>query len=365
MAFLEKLHIVNVRNVANATLEDLQQFNVITGLNGAGKTSVLEAISLLGLGRSFRSRKISSVIAEGQSSLTVFGLLSTEQGVSRLGVRRSVDHTDIKIDGRLLQSASSLAATLPLLSFDSTVFELIEGGPQRRREYVDWVLFHVEQERFYRSWLSFHRALKQRNGLLKRGNICAEDLLPWDEQLCLHGESIAAMRVDCLKQLNDIFQASGIRFSLGPVALELDSGWKDGAELSQALLANVDRDRRYKTTTVGPHRMAIDVTVGGAVAKDVLSRGQIKMLASQLKLAAAKLVQERRDSRVLILLDDLAAETDTQHRHRLLADIAESGYQCFVSGVFEEDILSSIPEGIKKAVFHVEHGRITKSSNYE
>ena len=366
MAFVRRVQISNLRNIHSATLDGLKQINVLSGPNGAGKTSVLEALSLLGMGRSFRSRKINTVITSGQEAVTVFAELSLDNDSRcRIGISRSQDNVEIKIDGQAMQSASGLASRLPLLVFDADVFQLVEGGPSRRREYIDWVLFHVEHQRFYPCWTGYYRALKQRNELLKRGNIQPEELDPWDKALERYGHGLSELRAACLDRLAALVGAAELDFGVGPLSLVLSRGWKEGVSLSAALKTSREKDVRYKTTSVGPHRMALNILVGGLPAKDILSRGQIKMLASQLKLAAARLVVSRTQSNVLILLDDLAAETDEASRKRLLSDMAGGGFQCFITGVFVDDVTKMIPEGIKKAVFHVEHGCIKKSSNYE
>lgn len=366
MSFVRRLQISNVRNISSAKLEGLEQFNVLYGPNGAGKTSVLEALSLLGLGRSFRSRKVEPVIAVGASSLTVFAELEEpNHTLTRMGVNRSSAESKFQINGEPQGAASALATKLPLLVLDSEIFQLIEGGPSKRRAYIDWVLFHVEHDRFYSSWSAYYRALKQRNELLKRGNISASQLAPWNKALIEHGEVLTELRMTYLAKIEPIVLASGLEYEAGSLSMTLRRGWKEGVSLEEALALSLEKDLRYKTTSVGPHRMSLDIDVGGLLARDILSRGQIKMLASQLQLAAANLVSGCKQVNILILLDDLAAETDTASRRKLLSDIALGGFQCFVSGVFLEDVTNMIPEKVKKAVFHVEQGCITKSSNYE
>ena len=149
-----------------------------------GKTSILEAIFLLGRGRSFRTRSSEKLIRHGQHSLTVFGR-TDEQPPGTAGVEVSKDGTRARLNGRDADSLLALSSVLPVQSIDPEIHKLIDQGPERRRRWLDWLVFHVEPT-FGGHWSRYQRALKQRNAVLRtRGG----DASIWDPALIEHGNA--------------------------------------------------------------------------------------------------------------------------------------------------------------------------------
>src|SRR5262245_13573074 len=174
---LAELRIENLRCVESAALEFSPELTLITGENGAGKTSILEAVFLLGRGRSFRTRTNERLIRHGQSALTVFGRTHSDPP-SAAGIEVSTEGTRARINGRNAESLLELSGILPVQVIDPEIHKLIEQGPERRRRWLDWLVFHVEPN-FVGHWSRYQRALKQRNAALKAG---ARDVAVWDPQ---------------------------------------------------------------------------------------------------------------------------------------------------------------------------------------
>ena len=143
---LTRVTVTAVRNLHAVTLSPSPRINILHGANGSGKTSVLEAIHLLGLARSFRSLRLQPMIQYEQPACTVFGQVQLpDGGLCSLGVSRERDGDfQIRIDGQNARSAAQLAEALPLQLINPDSFRLLEGAPKIRRQFLDWGVFHVE-----------------------------------------------------------------------------------------------------------------------------------------------------------------------------------------------------------------------------
>jgi DNA replication and repair protein RecF len=353
---LSRLQVRHVRILERVGLEPAAGLNVIEGANASGKTSLLEAIHLLGLGRSFRTRKIREVITRDRRELVVFGEGEENGRRRRLGVEKAVcERTTIQIDGQKAKSASELAACLPLVIVTPDSHSLISGAPSQRRAMIDWGVFHVERT-FYRDWLIYHRALKQRNAALKNRAGKAE-LAAWDGELAESGERIALERKRYVDAVRDKFVAQIGRLLPGcEVDFQFRRGWDAKYSLQEALLASQERDSRVGFTTVGPHRTELIVLTDGRPAVESVSRGQQKLLVLGLRLGQLELFREATGRAAVLLIDDLPAELDREKRVGLLTQLANSEIQLFVtttdSGQVEVDAWHSWK------LFHVEQGSV-------
>ncbi len=156
------------RCLKDVDLEFDPQYNLIFGQNASGKTSLLEALAYLGRGKSFRGAPRQAVVAHGERDFVVFGRVSDGGREASVGIRNGADSLEIRIDGETTKGAADLASLLPLQVIDPEVHSLVAGGPEQRRRFLDWIVFHVEHE-YLAAWRRFRRALKQRNILLKQG----------------------------------------------------------------------------------------------------------------------------------------------------------------------------------------------------
>src|SRR6187431_575925 len=194
---LAELRVENLRCIESARLEFSPELNLISGENGAGKTSILEAIFLLGRGRSFRTRSSERLIRHHQSKLTVFGA-TNDAPPRRAGIEVGSDGTTrARIDGANAVSLLELTGVLPVQSIDPEIHKLVDQGPERRRRWLDWLVFHVEPS-FGVHWARYSRALKQRNAALRSG---AGDIAAWDTELIRNGEAITQSRQSTVQRL--------------------------------------------------------------------------------------------------------------------------------------------------------------------
>ena len=330
-------------------------YNLFVGPNASGKTSLLEALFLLGRGRSFRTRGFSRLVRQGESAFRVVGWVENAGLTTVLGVGGTRQSADIRIGGQAAASAAELAAHFPPLIIDPEIHKLLEDGPHRRRRFLDWGVFHVEPS-FMETWQRYHRALKQRNAALKPG-VDPRAARAWDPELIAAGDRLTRIRLEYLDILGPVLRELGGKLLDGEVSLSIQSGWAAGETLSEALDRSFDRDSRYGATQVGPHRADVSVRVAGHVAKERVSRGQQKLLAAALTLAQLSVQESRRPGRSALLLDDPAAELDADNLGRLLAVVGTLPVQLFVTALRPD--LPGL--GQPGALFHVEHGEIRRA----
>lgn len=324
-------------------------YNLIYGANASGKTSLLEALAYLGRGKSFRGAPAASLIRHGAAAFTLFGITQDEGRGSRLGVRNSRDGLEIRVDGNSSGGAASLAEALPLQLIDPEVHDLVGGGPEHRRRYLDWLAFHVEHD-FLLTWRRFRRALQQRNAALKAG----EGVSAWTTEFAELGTRVDALR----RAVLDRAGASLARYSgelLGaPVRFEYRPGWPMGRSLEAALAESSERDRQQGSSQVGPHRADLSLQVDERHARRLVSRGQQKLLACSMILAATNVAQQALGRPLLLLLDDPAAELDQDSLDRLMKGVFALESQVIATALDRHAL--AFPA--TPAVFHVEQGEV-------
>lgn len=355
---LTRLDIRNLRCLADVEFRPVPGLNLVTGGNGAGKTSLMEAVHLLGYGRSFRGRVRDGLIRSGQPALSVYAEWLDGQGrARRAGLRHTGGDWEARLDGSPAPSLTELCAELAVVSFEPGSHELIAGGAEHRRRFLDWALFHVEPE-FLPVWRRYARALKQRNALLKRGPSPGA-LEPWDQELASAGEQLSSLRADYLARLEPVLAGTAGEFlpELGRAGLQFLPGWRRAEHpLADALLLARERDLVQGYTSVGPHRADWRVDYLGLPGREALSRGQEKLTALACVLAQARSFAADRGEWPLVCLDDLASELDQAHLRQALGSVLASGAQVLLTATEAPAILTG--ELLPAATFHVERGQL-------
>ncbi len=335
-----------------AELELSDGLNLIWGPNGAGKTSLLEAAFLLGRGRSFRTHTSERLISHSAERLVVFGRTDGELA-RQAGIEVSRDGaTRARIDGRPAESLAELPGFLSVHALDPEMHKLIEQGPERRRRWLDWAVFHVEPN-YGGQWARYMRCLRQRNAALRAGDGTFE---AWDPELAALGEELAAARARTLEQLLPFWSETVLTLSGLEPSLTATRGWAADGSLASALADSKQRDLLRATTTVGPHRADVQVRVQGRAAREVLSRGQQKLVAAAMVIAQLKMLQQALGLRPLLLLDDPAAELDSARLAVLVAQVAALECQMIVTSLSSEASVFGRPN----RVFHVEQGGVLR-----
>lgn len=354
---LTRLIVQTFRNIEACDVELSPGFNFLIGPNGSGKTSVIEAIYLLGHGRSFKSSLTGRVIQNDCDELFVHGrFLNQDQFELPIGINKQRDgSTEVKIGGQSGQKLAQLAQVLPLQLIHPEGFELLTDGPKFRRAFIDWGVFHTESH-FYDAWGRFKRLNKQRNALLKTATHYKE-LSYWDQQMATLAENISQWRQEYVENMKKV--AEEICRTFLPefdIQLKYYRGWDKDTPYQDILENNFERDQSLGYTFSGPNKADLKIKVNGTPVEDVLSRGQLKLMVCALRVAQGQHLTQMTGKQCIYLIDDFASELDSQRRQRLADCLKSTGAQVFVSSITESQVVDMLDDNGK--MFHVEHGKI-------
>ena len=354
---LERIRVDGLRILSDVDCRLDPKRNYFFGPNGAGKTSLLEAFFLIGRGRSFRTRQTRRLVRRGEDALSVYVEHRLGDRLRRIGLQFDAAGMAYRIDRQPVASVTEIARCFAVDVIDPGVHRLIEGGPSERRRFVDWGVFHVEQD-YLGAWKRYRRVLGQRNAALKAG-ASRMALEPWDAALVEAGIEVTRARSAYVQRFAPVAEAVAGRLLGRRLEVHYRTGWWAGIALAEALAESLERDRAVGHTTPGPHRADLVLRLDGADVADDASRGQQKLCAAALVVAQVREAgaQGRRDS--VLLIDDPAAELDRSSLERLLAEVEGLPAQLMLTGL-AEDLL---PVDRRFPVFHMEQGRVRRCYN--
>jgi len=346
---VSRLTLTDFRSYAEATIEPGAGFVLLSGENGAGKTNVLEAVSLLSPGRGLRGAALSEMARiDGGGGFAVASKLGeVEIGTGTAAI--APERRQVRINGAPA-SVNSLSEWLSVLWLTPAMDRLFMGATGDRRRFLDRLVLALEPGHAHHA-ARYEAAMRARNKLL------ADD--GWDEAwvaslelaMAEHGAAIAEARARTVAALDQrLDQVPDDQFARAAIALE---GWEQG-DLAPVLKANRSRDAAAGRATHGPHRQDLAVshrTKAMPAARS--STGEQKALLLGLILAHAELVAERRGEPPILLLDEVAAHLDPKRRAALFERLASRGQ------VWMTATEAGLFEGISDASrFHVEAGHI-------
>lgn len=355
---LDLLRIQGLRCLHDVELELAPGINSLIGANGAGKTSVLEAVFLLSHARSFRSGAREALLARGEPRLSLYAeVRQTVDRVRRLGLGREGARWEARIDGDAA-SLGDLIAECAATCFEPGSHALIAGAAEERRRFLDWGVFHVEHG-FLETWRRYQRALRQRNVLLRAGTDVHSPLYaPWETELAQLGQWVDQQRREYLDRLRPVLQTGVAKLlpELGAPELRYRPGWDASCALGELLEVQRERDIARGHTSLGAHRADWTLAFENAPWREHLSRGQEKLAALGCLLAQSGVYAAQHGDWPIICLDDLASELDAAHQAALIAYLAAGDAQILVTGTEPPAALRELPH----TMFHVEQGRVAR-----
>jgi DNA replication and repair protein RecF len=354
---IEKLKISNLRIIESINLKPGAKLNLITGSNGAGKTTILESIYLLARSRSFRTKHTKNLISTDKQEFIINAKLIQQDGSKKnLGIKKTPNRLDIHLNEIKIEKLSDLARSMPIGIITPNIHKLLDGGPIYRRRLIDWGLFHVEHS-YAELFAKYKKVLHQRNSALKQKNI---DYKIWDVQLARYGEELTDFRSDYLNRLYKIFISYTKKFNdLDNIQFNYKKGWSETETLRQTLKNKISKDEKRGFTQSGPHRSDMEILIGRVLATEFLSRGQQKTVAILLILSQMSLQNELVDENPILLFDEIAAELDGKRLKKILEIVDSLNCQAFLTSLNTIDNIDLHEFKIER--FHVEHGELSNA----
>ncbi len=364
MAIVQTLSLANFRNFVSSQVNLSPGFNFFYGANGAGKSSLLEALYCISCGRSFRSSDYKHLINNQASCFQIHVRLTLSDTNSVVvGFERRQDgQKTIRMDG---ESANihEMVSCLPVIFLSSLSYQFFTHGPKIRRQFIDWLTFHVKPG-FSAQWRGYQAALKQRNSAIKNKQSLNE-VRAWDKLLVDSANAVNLMRQEVVENLCVHLRTTNKIF-LPELSLDLTyyQGWRSGSDLQYVLNEELHNDRQLGYTRHGAHRADVVLCANFAAANEILSQGQQKIAIFALQLAMGSVLKQQTHATPVYLLDDLASELDEKNRVLVIRQLKETGAQVLITGIVIEELVAAIQES-QAILFHVEQGSVTRMAPSE
>jgi DNA replication and repair protein RecF len=364
--YCKQLSVINFKNYREASLVFSPKFNCFTGNNGSGKTNLLDAIHYLSLCKGFTNPIDTQNILFEEEMFMIQGRyqINGQEDELYCGLKRN--HRKVfKRNKKEYERLSDHIGLFPLVLLSPADTQLILGGSEDRRKFLDSVISQYDKEYLYKL-ISYNKALLQRNTLLKqfaeRRYFDAASLEIWDEQLVANGTYVFHARQDFFGTFLDVFRSHYAFLSDGNehVDIEYLSGFSDGQEFLQLLEESRDKDRQAQYTTVGIHKDDLSFLIHGWPAKKFGSQGQQKSFIIALKLAQFSFTRDIKGFHPILLFDDIFDKLDECRVQQLMQMVSEQHFgQVFITDTHTERIeslFSNIPSECK--LFVVDKGNI-------
>ncbi len=375
---IQDIQLRNFRNHADSLLKFGHGINVLLGANGQGKTNVLEAVSYLGLTKSFYASSDVHVLRLGESSFTLHGHLQSDGGVPH-ALQISFDGAAVKksvlIDHAAPETLSSVIGRFPVVILSPEHHRITAGPPSERRRFLDLLLSQVSAL-YLDDVMQYRKVLRQRNRLLHDARWhpgSARELVePWTLNLAQLGAKIIVRRRQFIEEFSDYVQRTYAFLSddveePSVIYSASDGGIAGGTEdeiahgLLAAMRARWDDECRRGTSTVGPHRDELVLALNGMNVQQYASQGQQKTFLVSLKMAEHAYLRDRRNERPIVLLDDLFGELDANRSRRILEHISQDG-QCVITATDERPFVHAPNLQTEFKRFIVERGTVKETA---
>ncbi len=329
---LDELKIINMRNIRKAEMNPCARFNVISGQNGMGKTNLIEGIYMLGAMRSFRTSVRRDLIFHQEEISRITGVFGDISYGLKCEIIIGKKERSIKVDGKDAGSTGNHFQTLPMVLFHPQVMELVQGGPDSRRRFIDRALFQANS--FYPSiYKTYKKIIASRNRILRNQNVTRESLMPFNLQLADTGSRIVKMRNDFIDTMRPFFKDAVDKISSGGRG---DIKYRPKIEGDKDIyLQNlndkfqIDSERKY--TTCGPHSDELQFLLDDKSARKFASQGQQRTLVLAAKIAETKALTQSTKKIPLLLFDDVSSELDKLRNRHLFEFLQGMGGQVFIT----------------------------------
>jgi DNA replication and repair protein RecF len=367
---LDELVITQLRNIQRVSINPAPRINVITGNNGEGKTSILEAIYLLATTRSFRTSRLAEVVRHNETIGSVRGRLAEHWPGGPISREQTVGIDNGKrrcrLNGEAPSSTSHYATRSPVVVFEPQQMTLSMGPASERRTLLDRVTMYTQPETAgHRT--RYGRALRGRQRLLSdRWPQLADsaELDAYEALMSEHGCALTRARQQATMKLTVELAHAFERIAAPELSLGASyqpGGSEEPTEAASRLREDREKDCRRKRTAFGPHLDDLSLTIDGHPARIVASQGQHRAITLALKAAELACISEARGLMPLLLLDDVSSELDADRSAALFDYLATTESQIFLTTTRRDLIVTERAQGSDRRDFHVEQGSVREA----
>lgn len=352
-----RLELKNYRNYKDEVFSFSENTNIIYGDNAQGKTNALEALYVFALGKSFRTTQDKELIKFGEDFTRLYLTYCDSLRENNIEITILKDKKkQVKVNGVVIRRLSELIGKLNVVLFSPSELNLIKGGPQMRRRFLDIAISQLRPN--YCHLLDrYAKTLEQRNNLLRKikyEKFSPDTLFVWNEKLAEYGEQIIKYRIKYAEQISQYAELIHAEICSDVLNVSYKPKFTTKDELIARLESDVKREIEQGFTLYGPHRDDLTVTISGNDAKLYASQGQQRTAVLSLKLAQSELIFSETGERPVLLLDDIMSELDLSRRTYLTEKISNG--QVIITCTDAEII-----NGQKNAKkIHISDGRITE-----
>ena len=353
---IKKIELKNYRNYDSLEINFDSKTNILYGNNAQGKTNILESLYVCSTTKSHRTSKDIELInfKSDEGHIKVFLEKAGKEYRIDIHLRKNKSK-GIAINGIPIKKASELFGIFNVVFFSPEDLNIIKNGPAERRKFVDMELCQLDKIYVY-NLMNYNKVLNQRNQLLKdlyfRQDL-KDTLDIWDEQLVSYGINVIKKREEFIQKINKIIKPIHEKLTDGKEQIDIIYNKNcNENHLLEELLKNREKDIKYKTTSIGPHRDDILIFSNEINVRTYGSQGQQRTAALSLKLAEIELVKELINDKPVLLLDDVLSELDSNRQNHLLQKINEiqtiitcTGLDEFIENRFSINKVFQVKEG--------------------
>lgn len=354
--YIKSLNLKNFRNYEELNIEFSPEKNIFFGLNGQGKTNIIEALYFMQSGKSYRCTKEKETIMFEKDFAKIEAEFVKDERKNNIQFFLS-DKKSVKLNGIAIDRLSEIIGNINLVIFTPDHLNLIKEGPSVRRNFLDSFISQLKPI-YFKNLISYYKVLKQRNNILKSNKKNMLDTISvWDEKLADLAINICEMRESAIKKINDYINKPDKMSKTENIKLEYVPGIKGDFKIKENIISQLqtglERDLEYKMTMTGPHRDDFEIFMDGKNIKKYGSQGQQRSCVLKLKLSECEIIKEKTGEMPPVLLDDILSELDENRRKSFMENIKNT--QVIITCTDKEFL-----QGMEGFYFRVHDGTVKK-----